>query len=426
MRFALAIKSTWEKFPRQYWLLLAGSLLNSTGGGMVWPFLTIFLRQRLNIPVSTIALMLSLNAMAGILASFIAGSAADRFGRKIIMVLNLFVGTAYYLLMTQASQLWMYAVLMTLWGGFSVLFSVGANAMVADLVHPERRTEAYAIMRVLHNVGVAVGPAIGGFLALASYNNTYYGAAIAFFLFGILVLVLIGETLPATRSAQAPRVKRTNPLSAIKSNYGPIMKDWKFLSFMTMFTITMMAAADMFLLLSMYTKENFGLPENRYGFIVTANAMMCILFQYSVTRVTRRFRPLPVLALGALFYAFGVGSVAIDRTFVAFLVSMVVMSMGELIMTPTATTLVADLAPMDMRGRYMSVYGLAWPVASGIGPILAGYLNDHIAPTAIWYSGLVLGLISASGFVLLWLRSRWEVSKEQTSSPPARSKTVSE
>jgi MFS family permease len=61
----------------------------------------------------------------------------------------------------------------------------------------------------------------------------------------------------------------------------------------------------------------------------------------------------------------------------------------------------ANLAPADMRGRYMSIYGLTWSIGFGVGPVLGGYLNDNLAPVAIWYAGLALGLAATLGFILL-------------------------
>jgi MFS family permease len=61
----------------------------------------------------------------------------------------------------------------------------------------------------------------------------------------------------------------------------------------------------------------------------------------------------------------------------------------------------ANLAPPDMRGRYMGLYGITWGVAFGIGPVIAGYLNDNVAPRAIWIFALAAGLAAAAGFLLL-------------------------
>ncbi|MCU0509523.1 MAG: MFS transporter, partial [Anaerolineae bacterium] len=113
-------------------------------------------------------------------------------------------------------------------------------------------------------------------------------------------------------------------------------------------------------------------------------------------------RPLlRMLALGALIYALGVGSVALGAGFWAFWTSMVVLTFGELLIAPTGTAYAANAAPADMRGRYMGLYGLTWSVAFGIGPVFGGWLNDNISPTATWIGGMLIGLVAVAGFLLL-------------------------
>ena len=113
-----------------------------------------------------------------------------------------------------------------------------------------------------------------------------------------------------------------------------------------------------------------------------------------------------MLTVGALFYAVGVGSVSLARGFGGFWLSMVIMTMGELIVMPTSSTYAAGLAPADMRGRYMSLYGLTWPVAAGIAPVMGGFLSDTFGPATTWYGGFIAGLLSTLWFVALHRRVR--------------------
>jgi MFS family permease len=272
------------------------------------------------------------------------------------------------------------------------LYRVGSDAMVADLIPPARRADAYALLRMIANLGVAIGPSIGGFITAVSYGLAFSIAAASALTYALLVAVFMRETIPpwpAENRAQQAR------------GYGPVLRDRPFLAFCVAYSFAGMAYSLMMVLLPVYVKENFGVPESSYGFILATNAAMVVLFQYGVTRLTQRHHHLPVLAVGSLFYALGVGSVALGAGFGAFLVSMIILTIGELIMIPTSTALTANLAPPDMRGRYMGVYGLTWGVAMGIAPVLGGTLNDRVAPVAIWYAGLVLGMMAALGFLVL-------------------------
>jgi MFS family permease len=128
---------------------------------------------------------------------------------------------------------------------------------------------------------------------------------------------------------------------------------------------------------------------------------MCVFIQYAVTQVTRKYRTLPVTAVGMLIYALSVGSVALMTDFWGFLLSMVLLTFGELTVVPTASKYVADVAPVHLRGRYMSLYWFGWGLARTLSPLIGGYLNDAFFPQAIWIGGLLIGLTSTLGLFLL-------------------------
>jgi MFS family permease len=386
------IRQSTAGYPRQFWILFWGMLISRSGSSMVWPFLTIYLRQRLDIPLTTVALLLTMNSAVSIVSTSVAGPVVDRFGRKGAMVLGLGASCLNLLVMSFADSLALWVILMACDGLFTPLYAVGSQSMVADMIEPERRTGAYALLRMIANLGVAIGPSIGGFVTSASYSLAFYIAAATELTFALLVLLFVAETVPQ---------RRASPQAQGTGGYGPLLRDRPFLSFCAIYTLSAMAYSLMMILLPVYAKENFGVPESRYGFIMATNAAMVVLFQFLVTRLTERHRHMPVLAVGSLFYALGVGSVALGFSFPTFLLSMVILTIGEMIMIPTSTALTANLAPADMRGRYMSIYGLTWSVGFGVGPVLGGYLNDNLAPVAIWYAGLALGLAATFGFILL-------------------------
>ena len=77
-------------------------------------------------------------------------------------------------------------------------------------------------------------------------------------------------------------------------------------------------------LLAVYSNQNYGLSEQLFGWIPTTNALMCVFIQLPVTQITKRFSPLPVIAIGMMVYAIGVGSVALMAGFWGFWLSMVI------------------------------------------------------------------------------------------------------
>ncbi len=101
---------------------------------------------------------------------------------------------------------------------------------------------------------------------------------------------------------------------------------------------------------------------------------------------------------GAMFYVFAPLLIAVSNGFWGFWLAMVVMTMGELVVVPRASAHAANLAPVDKRGRYMSLYGLSWNVATGISPVLGGFLSDQIGPRSPWLVGVLIGMLAVLAF----------------------------
>jgi MFS family permease len=396
-----------KSFPKQLQLMFFGMLISTIGASMVWPFLMIYVRKQVDIPLTQAASIMTINAAAGIIAAFIAGPITDRVGRKWVMVISLFGNGLAYFLLGFAHSFSMFALLMALSGTFNPLYRVGSDAMIADLIPPEKRADAYALMRLSNNAGISIGPMIGGFISSVSFSISFSLAATGMIIYSLLLAFYAHETLPAGITLQEKTIKTF-------SGYLQVLGDSKFLSFIVSFILVQMCAAMIWILLPVYANNIYNIPEKQYGFIPTTNALMVVLLQIYITRRTKRFAPLPVLTVGTAFYAIAIGSVALSHSFFGFWICIVIMTIGELIIMPTASTYVADLAPADMRGRYMSVAGLTWSAAAGTGPLIGGYLNDKYAPVATWYGGFLIGIIGILGFLYL---SRKEMRAQEAVLP---------
>ncbi|MGA2504733.1 MAG: MFS transporter [Anaerolineales bacterium] len=392
------ILDTIADYPSQFWLMVVGLFISSAGSSMIWPFLMIYVSEKLLLSLSTVSTLITINAVMGLFASFIAGAVSDKLGRKLVMIVSLAINGFGYLFMSQAHTYLGFAILMVFMGASNPLYQVGSDAMLADMIAPEKRTNAFAVIRMINNAGIAIGPALGGFVAAKSYSYAFLGAAVGMITYSLLLIFRARETL---RKAYTPeKNNRTDNMGG----YGRVFRDRPYVVFALLVGMGLVAPSMLWTLLSVYTKQNYGLPENLFGWLPTTNALMCVFVQFPVTQIARRFRPLPVIGVGMFIYAVGVGSAALMSSFWGFWASMVLMTFGELTMIPTVSKFIADLAPTDMRGRYMSFYWFAWGIARGAAPLIGGFLNDNINPRSIWIGGLIIGLISALGLFIFSAR----------------------
>jgi MFS family permease len=251
-------------------------------------------------------------------------------------------------------------------------------------------------MRLSNNLGISIGPVIGGFVATSSYTLAFYFASAGMIAYSLLMAGFGRETLPE----RAPATKASQPREFL-GGYPAILADGQFMAFLANFTLVSSSAILIWTIMAAYAKNNFGISENVYKWIPVTNALMVVTLQQLVTRFAKRWRPLSVLAAGSLFYAIGVGSVALAGSFSSFWVCMVVMTLGEMMLAPTSSTYAANLAPAEKRGRYMSLYGLSWPVGQGIAPVFGGFLSDQVGIRAPWVCGGAAALIGMLIFLVM-------------------------
>jgi len=387
------IRTTTKEYPFQFWILFCGRFIGSTGGSLVWPFITIYLRQRLNIPLTTVGVLFAISSGVGLFSQAIWGPVVDRYGRKVAMVAGLLNEVMVMLGFALLGSLEAYAVLIAASGLIEPASRIGSDAMIADLIEPDKRAGAYALMRMISNAGVAIGPAVGGFLAATSYLFSFTAAATTASVVLLLTIFLVKETKPEVPVAE--KVERP------RGGYGYIFRDFYFLAFCGASVLLLMAYGPFMQILPVYMKEGFAILESGFGLIMTVNALMVVFFQFAVTRVTEKYPDTYVMAAGAFWTGLGAFGAALSHNFWLFLLAMIILTIGELIWAPTSITFVARVAPIDMRGRYMGVYGIVGGMAWGVGPILNGYVYDNVAPVSVWYVSLTLAMVSTLAFTLM-------------------------
>jgi MFS family permease len=140
---------------------------------------------------------------------------------------------------------------------------------------------------------------------------------------------------------------------------------------------------------------------------MSLNATMVVLFQFSITRFTSRYGRSVMMALGAAFYALGFGVFAEGPLWALmgalpfFFLAQAILTMGEMIIVPVSQAFAADIAPQEMRGRYMGVFGLAYTAGFGLGPMLGGLVMDRLGGQYIWYAAFISCLLLALSFLAM-------------------------
>jgi len=382
------------RYDHRLWILAGGWAVSALGFSLAIPFLSLYFHSVLGLSLTAIGLYFGVAAMVRAVFQTFGGELSDKLGRHRIMVLAQFFRTiTFFLIAFAIRQEWgFYAVggLVLLNSAFGALFQPSANAAVADLVEKNRRTEAYALVRAMDNLGWAIGPAVGGFLADNSYE-------ILFILSGFVTLiscVIIGIFLRGIRSGKGSE-RPFSPKDMLS-----IVNDRLFFRHFILLFFLYLVIAQMIGPLSLYVVDLKGLPKSQLGMLFTLNGLLVAFLQIPVTRFLKPYRLTSQMILGALIYMAAFFVVGLTGQFAVLIIAMILITIGEVCVSPPGLALAANLAPPDRLGRYMGMYGFASVAGWSLGPLLGGVLLDLTAPDyfIMWSIIAALALAAAMGF----------------------------
>ncbi|MGD8997999.1 MAG: MFS transporter [Anaerolineae bacterium] len=405
------LRAVYYGYPGQFWVLILGTFIDQVGGALIYPFLTLYVTRKFNVGMTEVGLVFGLFSISSVVGSTFGGALTDRLGRKAMLIFGLVTSASATLMMGLANSLAFFLVSAVLVGLLAHSGVPAQQAMVADLLPPEKRTQGFGILRVVGNLAVAIGPAIGGFLAAQSYLLLFVCDVVVSLVAAAVLTFTIRETRPEPSEGE---VEQT--MVQTLSGYRHVLRDVIFVAFMLASVLKAFVAMQLTTTLPVFLRDVHGVSEQGFGYVLSLNAAMVVLLQFPIARWISRYRPLLMLATGMALYALGYGLYGFVGSYVLFLVAVATLTVGEMMTAPVSQSLVTRLAPEDMRGRYMAVYGFSWVIPSAVGPTLAGLVMDNADPRWLWYGTFVIGLIAAVLFVML---QRWAAPSFEPAEQPA-------
>jgi MFS family permease len=189
--------------------------------------------------------------------------------------------------------------------------------------------------------------------------------------------------------------------------YRHVLRDTAFVWFLGASVLMVLVYMQMNTTLAVYLRDTHGVSVRYFGYILSLNAGMVVLFQFPIARWISKYRPLIVMAVGTGLYAVGFGMYGLVSTYGLFLLAMVIITIGEMFVAPVGQAIVTQLAPEDMRGRYMAVFGFSWVIPAAVGPLLAGLVMDNADPRWVWYAAGIIGVIATGAYYLM----KWQVDR---------------
>ena len=394
------LRSLDPRLSRQLWTLLSGSFFNALGNGVVFPFLLIYLHNVRGIPLGTAGLVLAATSIAGLVAGPLAGSLIDHLGPRAVLVGSMLVSAAGF-------------------GGFAFVHSVPAAfaaavfaglgngsfwpshaTMVAALTERESRHNAYAMQRVLNNLGIGVGGVVGGLIATTSHPSSYQ------LLFLIDALTFGGYIVALWFVPSPARVPRE--LNAPPGGYRQVLRHKTFLAYIilnaSLVAIGFSLLSDIF---PAFAKNVAHVNERGIGLCFLANTLVIVVAQLPVAKWLEGRRRMAAYTVEGTIWAVSwlivfaggwwfTGSAATA----VFALALTIFGFGECFHGTVQNALIADLSKPGLLGRYLALNGFGFQLGGAVGRAAGGFALALI-PHGLWL--VAAGAAFAAGLAALLL-----------------------
>ena len=406
-------KPSSRKFPVTFWVLTFATFIDRLGGFILFPVFSVYVIDQFGVGITEVGLLFSIFSAGHIIGGMIGGALADKYGRRVITLIGLVASGLGSIFMGLVNELYLFYLIAAILGTIGNFGGPARQAMVADLLPSETQPEGFGILRVAVNLSATIGPILSSIIAVFSFMLLFILDAVSSLITAVIVLMVIPETKPQHLEHEP---EETFMKSII--GYKEVLKDRVYILFLTVSILTVLVYMQLNSTLSAFLWEVHGFPIYgfpSFGWLLSLNALMVVVFQFWITRMFSKFSPMKVIAFGTFFYMIGFGMYGFISEPYMFFVAMAILTVGEMIAMPVGQTVAASFAPEDKRGRYMAVYGFHWAIPSLFGVLLAAMVWENLGPNWVWYFTGILSFIAMVGFWFLNDVTKKRLSKKTES-----------
>ena len=330
-------------------------------------------------------LVLGVSGLGNVLGNTVGGYLADRIGRRWTIVLSAVPTAGLTAIVPSLGPFPLLVAVVGLIGVTSQLYRPAAAAVLLDSVATnQQRLAAFAVFRFAMNIGAALGGVIGGVLASTSYVALFLGNAAACLLFGVVVAVLL-------RDAPQPRADQDEADPEV--GYRQALADRALVRFLLMTLVGEFVYIQTTVGLPLHVTD-VGLSARDFGLLIGLNGLVVLVLELPTTGAVSRYRPEYVLAIGNLLIGAGLALTGFMNGMALLSATVLIWTLGEMMSSSVAAAYLGSLTPPRMAGRYQGLYGAAYTIGTGTGPLIGGAVYA-LGPWALWALVAAAGLLAA-------------------------------
>lgn len=380
-------KASFSGLPRPAWLLALVVFVNRSGT-MVLFFISLYLTSRLGYSATEAGQMVSIWGLGSMGGSFLGGYLTDRIGSIRVQLISLILSGIGYIILGYMTTFASIALLMfTVALVSEALRPANATAM-AEACPEEVRARGFALNRLAINLGVAIGPALGGFLAVLNYTYLFWVDGLTCIFASVFLWFIFGKT---------SHHHQQDETDGKQENLSPY-KDKLFIFLLALLLIMGMLFTQIFSTWPIYLKTFYNLIESRIGILLMVNAILVSIAEMPLVHYYEKKNVLKVIGAGALFLFAGFTILPFGNVFAYAVFTVIIWSIGEMLVFPLMAGWIANRAGANNRGQYMGLLTATFSLSFILGPILGSTVYESLGPDWLWYFSGIAGILTWLGF----------------------------
>ncbi|WP_264537762.1 MDR family MFS transporter [Flavobacterium sp. N1736] len=381
-------------FSREIWILTLVTFINRAGT-MVLPFLSKYLKEDLHFSYNQVGWIMVSFGLGSMLGSWLGGKLSDKIGFYKIMIFSLFTSGVSLFLVQYITTFWALCIAMFVLMTIADMFRPAMFVSLGAYAKPENRTRALTLVRLAVNLGFAAGPALGGLIIMGiGYQGLFWvdGAS-----------CIISITIFALLVKEKKKVNHGDKME-ISAEIKSVFHDRIFWVFLFVSFITAMIFFQLFTTLPLYHNEKFGLSEFQTGLLMTLNGLLIFALEMPTVGFMERkgFAKIKIIILGSFIMALSFFLLLINIWAGILVISMICISLGEILTFPFSNAFALSRAPRGQEGRYMALYTMSFSLAHIVSSKVGFEIITRLGYQTNWLFMACMGVVAT--FCCFWIR----------------------
>ena len=398
--------ASFSGLPKKIWTLSLVILINRSGTMIIF-FLSLYLTRELGYSIATAGKVIGVYGLGALLGCYAGGQFVDRYGAHRIQFFSLLLSGLFLILCGYLRNLEWLTICLFVQSAISDAFRPANLSSITEACPSEVRARGFALNRLAINLGLAIGPAIGGLLATKKYLYLFWADGLTCIIAALVFLIL-------TRNWEHPvRREHTSTLSQT----GPFQNRF-FMALMGFVFLLGVVFNQIFTTWPLYMRNQCGFPEDIIGLFIMMNAVLIVFFEMPLVRKVEKKPPFNIMIWGGLLLFTGISALPISHHLSYVLFTVILWTFGEMMIFPLLSMIVSELASESNRGKYMGFFTLTFSACFVVSPALGGWLYESYGPTVLWSVMGFIGCFVLIGFYFLKRAYPLHQKKTQLIIPP--------